>query len=58
MRLVLYHDNRDPFVLMNTIKVTIDNDRTLTVRIKERRQIRQTNYNYPTDYQRLTIEVD
>ena len=58
MRLTLYHNDHDPQVVMNVIKMSIDDERTLTVRIKERRFTECRSYRFKHDYQRLTIQVD
>ena len=58
MRLTLYHNNRDPVIIMNVIKISIGDERTLSVQIKERRLIEYRSYRFECDYQRLTIQID
>ena len=58
MRLTLYHNDRTPYVVLNVIKLSVDNTRTLAVTIKERRFIEYKSFRYQVDYQRLTIQVD
>ena len=58
MVLRLYHTKNDPHIVFNVIKVSIDDNRTLTVQIKERRSITYKSFRHETDYQRLTIQID
>lgn len=58
MRLTLYHDDKDPYVVMNVIKLSIDELRTLAVRTKGRGLIDYKSFRFSKDYQRLTIELD
>jgi len=58
MTLTLYHNDHDPYVVMNVIKMTICDERTIAVQIKERRSIEYRSFRYGIDYQRLTIRVD
>lgn len=58
MVLTLYHDKKDPHIVMNVIKVTLDDVRGLTVKIKARRLIEYQSFRFEIDYQRLTIAVD
>lgn len=58
MVLQLYHDTKEVHTVMNVIKVTVDNLRTITVKIKDRRQIEYQSFRHEQDYQRFTVQVD
>lgn len=58
MVLRLYHTNRDPYIVFNVVKVSIDDNRTLLVTTKERRSITYKSFRHKTDYERLTIQID
>ena len=58
MRLTLYHNDKEPYVVMNVIKLSVDDSRALGVWIKERRLISYLSFRFQVDYQRLTIQVD
>jgi RIO-like serine/threonine protein kinase len=58
MVLRLYHTGKEVHTVYNVIKVSIDDSRTMTVKIKDRGRIEYRSFRYETDYQRLTIQVD
>lgn len=58
MVLRLYHYEKGTVTVYDVIKVSIDDNRQISVRVKEESDIKNKFYHYEKDYQRLTIQVD
>jgi len=58
MVLTLYHDNKEPYKVYNTIKLTVDNFRTVTVDVKSGGDIQRRQFMHDEHYQRFTVQLD
>lgn len=58
MVLRLYHYKKEPFMVFNVIKVTVDDNRTVVATVKERLHVKRLSFRIGDDYQRLTVQID